>query len=78
MQEGGRLQSPPDTLADTFVVNGAVYVARPERLSHERTFRPEGALGYVMPVECGWDVDTADEFAACEARLRADSGAQAT
>ena len=78
MQEGGRLQSPPDTLADTFVVNGAVYVARPERLGRERTFRPEGALGYVMPVECGWDVDTADEFAACEARLRADSGAQAT
>lgn len=78
MQEGGRLQSPPDTLADTFVVNGAVYVARPERLVRERTFRPEGALGYVMPVECGWDVDTADEFAACEARLRADSGDQST
>lgn len=73
MQPDGRLTGPPDTLADTFVINGAVYVARPERLSRERTFRPEGALGHVMPVECGWDVDTADEFAACEARLRADA-----
>ncbi|MDZ4113875.1 MAG: acylneuraminate cytidylyltransferase family protein [Brevundimonas sp.] len=69
----GRLAGPPETLADTFVINGAVYVARPERLSRDRTFRPEGALGYVMPVERGWDVDTADEFAACEARLRADA-----
>jgi N-acylneuraminate cytidylyltransferase len=69
----GRLAGPPETLTDTFVINGAVYVARPERLSRDRTFRPEGALGYVMPVERGWDVDTADEFAACEARLRADA-----
>lgn len=78
MQAGGGLQAPPDTLADTFVVNGAVYVARPDRLMRDRTFRPEGTLGHVMPVERGWDVDTADEFAACEARLRADSDSQAT
>lgn len=78
MQAGGRLDAPPGALADTFVVNGAVYVARPDRLSRERTFRPEGTLGYVMPVERGWDVDTADEFAACEARLRADSDGRAT
>ena len=76
MEAGGRLQGPPDTLGDTFVVNGAVYVARPARLLRERTFRPEGALGYVMPVECGWDVDTADEFAACEARLRTDTATE--
>ena len=72
----GRLAGPPEALADTFVINGAVYVARPERLSRDRTFRPEGTLGYVMPVERGWDVDTADEFAACEARLRADAAGE--
>jgi N-acylneuraminate cytidylyltransferase len=72
MQPGGRLQPPPDSLGNTCVVNGAVYVARPDRLWRERSFRPEGTVGYVMPVERGWDVDTADEFAACEARLRAD------
>lgn len=74
----GSLAGPPPALEDTFVINGAVYVARPERLSCDRTFRPEGALGYVMPVERGWDVDTADEFAACEARLCADSDIAAT
>lgn len=76
MEKNGGLQAPPDVLADTFVINGAVYVARPERLSRERTFRPDGTLGYVMPVERGWDVDTADEFAACEARLRADAAGE--
>jgi CMP-N,N'-diacetyllegionaminic acid synthase len=72
MADDLRLAAPPETLASTFVVNGAVYVARPDRLQRERTFRPDGTLGYVMPVERGWDVDTADEFAACEARLIAD------
>ena len=75
MRADGHLSGPPEALSDTFVVNGAVYVARPDRLSRERTFRPEGARGYVMPVERGWDVDTADEFAACEARLRGDGRA---
>lgn len=74
----GTLAPAPEVLSRTFVVNGAVYVARPGRLFAERTFRPEGALGHVMPVERGWDVDTADEFAACEARLLADQAREDT
>ncbi|MBO9502980.1 acylneuraminate cytidylyltransferase family protein [Brevundimonas sp. A19_0] len=74
----GALAPAPEVLDRTFVINGAVYVARPDRLLRERTFRPEGTLAHVMPVERGWDVDTSDEFAACEARLTADQAREAT
>lgn len=51
----------------TVVINGAVYVGRPEILLRDRTFQSEGALAYVMPFERSWDVDTPAEFAVCEA-----------
>lgn len=53
-------------------LNGAVYVVRTETLRRERSFRPPGALAWLMPPERSWDVDSLEEFAACEARLRAD------
>lgn len=54
-------------LERTVVVNGAVYVGRPEVLMRDRTFQSEGALAYQMPFERSWDVDTPAEFAVCEA-----------
>lgn len=54
-------------LERTVVVNGAVYVGRPDVLLRDRTFQSEGALAYQMPFERSWDVDTPAEFAVCEA-----------
>lgn len=51
----------------TVVVNGAVYVGRPDLLLRDRTFQSEGALAWSMPFERSWDVDTPAEFAVCEA-----------
>ncbi|KQS57174.1 hypothetical protein ASG17_00020 [Brevundimonas sp. Leaf363] len=51
-------------------LNGAVYVARLDRLLRDRTFQTPDALAYLMPAERAWDVDTLEEFAACEAVLR--------
>ncbi|NBB53305.1 NTP transferase domain-containing protein [Rhizobium sp. CRIBSB] len=64
----GRLASAPP-LDDVVVVNGAVYVIRTPVLLATRSFRPEGTVGYRMPAERGWDVDTFAEFLACEAAL---------
>lgn len=78
LRPDGRTEAPPADLSQVCVVNGAIYVARPERLLRDRTFRPEGTLAHMMPVGRGWDVDTADEFAACEARLRPDAPVEGT
>lgn len=51
------------------LLNGAVYVGRPERLMADRTFQPPGALAYMMPAERSFDIDTATDFAICEALL---------
>lgn len=58
-----------NVLDRTVVINGAVYVGRPEILFRARTFQSEGALAYPMPFERGWDVDTPADFAVCEALL---------
>ena len=49
------------------VINGAVYVGRPEILLRDRTFQSPGALAWLMPPERGWDVDTLFDFVVCEA-----------
>lgn len=49
------------------LINGAVYVGRPDVLMRDRTFQSAGALAYPMPFERSWDVDTLAEFAVCEA-----------
>lgn len=62
---------PAGDLDDLVVVNGAVYVGRPERLLVDRRFDVAGALAWRMPVERGWDIDTAAEFAAAEVAAQA-------
>ena len=64
----GRLTGPP-AIEDVRLINGAVYVGRPESLFRERTFRLMGAQAYEMPVERGLDVDDLADFLACEAYL---------
>lgn len=69
--DDGRYAPAADIAAALSVINGAVYVGRPDRLRAERTFQSEGALAWSMPAARGWDVDTIEEFAACDALLRA-------
>lgn len=64
-EEAYRPDAPrPD---EAVIVNGAVYVGRPEILLERRSFVGPGTLAHVMPPERGWDVDTAFDFAVCEA-----------
>lgn len=51
------------------VINGAVYVVTIEALRATCGFRPKGTLAWVMPPERGGDVDTLEEFKACETLL---------
>lgn len=67
----GVYRADAETAAALSVINGAVYVGRPERLRAERTFQSEGTLAWTMPAERGWDVDTIEEFAVCDALLGA-------
>ncbi len=73
----GRYISGGQHLEGTVVINGAVYVGRPEIMLKDRTFQSEGTLAYPMPFERSWDVDTAAEFAVCDALFpfRATAGA---
>ena len=67
VDDAGRYLPGATDLERTVVINGAVYVGRPDILLRERTFQSEGALAYPMPFERSWDVDTPSEFAVCEA-----------
>jgi CMP-N,N'-diacetyllegionaminic acid synthase len=51
------------------VLNGAVYVGRPDRLRADRTFLVEGTGVLVMPPERGQDIDTLYDFVIAEALL---------
>ena len=62
---------PAGDLDDLVVINGAVYVGRPDRLLIDGRFDVPGALAWRMPTDRGWDIDTAPEFAAAEAAARA-------
>ncbi|HEV2082384.1 MAG TPA: acylneuraminate cytidylyltransferase family protein [Brevundimonas sp.] len=53
------------------IITGAVYVGRPEVVLPAGTFRVPGCLAVDLPADRAWDVDTAEEFAACEAALLA-------
>lgn len=68
LDDRGVLQGPPD-LKSAVLINGAVYVGRPERLFADGTFRCGEALAYVTPSVRGWDVDELADFLACEAYL---------
>lgn len=66
----GGVIGPAGDLDDLVVVNGALYVGRPDRLLADRRFDVPGALAWPMPAQRGWDIDTAAEFAAAEAAMR--------
>jgi N-acylneuraminate cytidylyltransferase len=51
------------------VLNGAVYVGRPDRLLDDRTFLVEGTRVLVMPPERGQDIDTLYDFVVAEALM---------
>jgi CMP-N,N'-diacetyllegionaminic acid synthase len=65
-RDGSFRANPPDP-DEPVIINGAVYVGRPEVLLERRTFQGEGVLGWSMPPERGWDVDTTFDFLVCEA-----------
>lgn len=50
----------------TYVVNGAVYVARSEWLREHKMFYTDQTIGYPMPPERSADVDTALDLRWCE------------
>jgi len=52
---------------EAVIINGAVYVGRPEILRRDRSFQSDGTLSWSMPPERGWDVDTLFDFVVCEA-----------
>lgn len=64
---GGGFTADAPRPDEPVVINGAVYVGRPEILLKRRTFQGPDVLAHVMPPERGWDVDTAFDFAVCEA-----------
>ncbi len=63
----GRFRADDARPDEPVVINGAIYVGRPDRLLERRSFQEEGTLGWPMPPERGWDVDTAFDFLVCEA-----------
>jgi len=62
----GTFQADAPRANEPVVINGAVYVGRPDILMRRRSFQGPGTLGHLMPPERGWDVDTAFDFAVCE------------
>jgi CMP-N,N'-diacetyllegionaminic acid synthase len=52
---------------EAVVINGAIYVGRPEILLRDRSFQSKGTLAWTLPPARGWDVDTLFDFVVCEA-----------
>jgi CMP-N-acetylneuraminic acid synthetase len=67
LAEDGAFRVNPPEPDEPVVINGALYVGRPDVLRQRRSFQGEGTLGWSMPPERGWDVDTAFDFLVCEA-----------
>lgn len=63
----GRFERNPAGTDEAVIINGAVYVGRPDSLMRERSFQSEGTLAWTMPPARGWDVDTLFDFVMCEA-----------
>lgn len=63
----GTFTRAPVDRDEAVVINGAIYVGRPKILFEVGGFAGPGALAHLMPPERGWDVDTAFDFAVCEA-----------
>ncbi|MEI4769607.1 acylneuraminate cytidylyltransferase family protein [Psychrobacillus sp. FJAT-51614] len=57
-------------LPNVYSLNGAVYVANVEKLKVENSFITNETVGYVMPRERSFDIDTEVDFYLCEQMLR--------
>jgi CMP-N,N'-diacetyllegionaminic acid synthase len=73
MKEGGELTPFVDNAASnrqelpqSYALNGAVYVLEVARLLASRKILDEQTLGYVMPAERSYDIDTETDFLICE------------
>jgi CMP-N,N'-diacetyllegionaminic acid synthase len=64
--DGAWIRNTPVT-DEAVIINGAVYVGRPDVLRRDRSFQSEGTLAWTIPPERGWDVDTLFDFLVCEA-----------
>lgn len=49
-----------------YALNGAVYVAKTDALLIEKSFLNERTIGYTMPQEKSFDIDTITDFKICE------------
>jgi CMP-N,N'-diacetyllegionaminic acid synthase len=65
-------------LPETYVVNGAVYVARTDWMRAQRTFYGPDTIGHVMPSERSVDIDSALDLALAEALLAQQPSHRAT
>lgn len=70
----GRLEATGEAFEDLRIITGAVYVGRPETVVRAGTFRVPGCLAVDIPPDRAWDVDTVEEFVACESLLLARQG----
>jgi CMP-N,N'-diacetyllegionaminic acid synthase len=57
-----QIYSRRQDLPQTYILNGAVYVARSEWLREHKTFVTDGTLGFVMPNERSLDIDTEQDL----------------
>lgn len=57
-------------LPKAYYVNGSIYLNRCDSLRNDRTFYPDGALGYVMPAERSWQIDTPMDIAVVDALMK--------
>jgi len=57
-------------LPRTYLLNGAVYVSGSSRLQEVRSFIDSETVAYVMPHRRSTDIDTLDDFLACERSLK--------
>ena len=65
-------EDPPvrQRLPALFMINGAIYLTRTDRLLETRSLYGEGTLAYVMPEERSLDVDSAWELNLADLILR--------
>lgn len=77
LDERGRLRplldgpgaSRRQDLPESFLLNGAVYVARARWLQESKTFLTDETVGWVMPRERSLDIDSREDLAQCELLL---------
>lgn len=57
-------------LPTVYTLNGAVYVARVDKLLEEKSFLTPSTKAYIMPSERSFDIDTELDFIVCEQVLK--------